>query len=153
MSDDPIMDATNFEAEMDANNSDEQFEKMVKDTVGLPEAPASATVRVYIDDFSTLLTVRGTEASDVVRKVEFIINYAKKQGWKSTWNKETPNYPPSTGSTAPRQSNPNVQAVAGAPMCPVHNRPMKMFNGKYGNFWKCTAKIGDGWCNEKVNIK
>jgi len=36
MSDDPIMDATNFETEMDANNSDEQFEKMVKDTVGLP---------------------------------------------------------------------------------------------------------------------
>jgi hypothetical protein len=145
MSDDPIMDAT---------GGDDEFEKLVKDNVGLPEAPASATVRVYIDDFSTLLTVRGTEANDVVKKVEFIIEYAKKQGWKSTWTKEQPIYNPPAAPTGYSQPRPTVTETSGAPNCPVHNRAMKLFNGKYGSFWKCTAKMGEGvWCTEKVNIK
>jgi hypothetical protein len=147
MSDDPIMDATagyDFEADMESHK-DDKFEKEVKDALGLPEAPASATVRVYIDDFSTLITVRGTEASDVVRKVEFIVDYAKKKGWKSTWTKDVS----PTSATSSTSSTPSS-----TPTCPVHNRPMKLFHGKWGDFYKCTAKTGeDTWCNEKVNLK
>jgi hypothetical protein len=133
----------------------DQFEKDLKESFAqdLPEAPASATIRVYIDDFSTLVTMRGREVRDIVKQVEYIIDFAKKKGWKSTWNKDIPN-PQSTAST-PSQSHPAPTAVPnGLPVCSIHNRPMKLFDGKWGKFYKCTAKLGEGeWCTEKVNIK
>ena len=135
---------------MQAEGEEDEFVKEVKQNVGLPEAPASATIRVYIDDFSTLITMRGTETKDIVRQVEFIIDFAKKKGWKSTWDKGTA--PATGGSTYSRAPKPPPDP--NAPMCPVHNRPMRKFSGKFGDFWKCTAKLGDNqWCTEKVNIK
>jgi hypothetical protein len=34
------------------------------------------------------------------------------------------------------------------PRCPVHNRPMK--SSKKPGAWYCSAKVGDGYCTEKV---
>jgi hypothetical protein len=151
-----MSDAPIFDPDEVGDVAEDTFVKDVKEAIGLPEAPASATIRVYIDDFSTLITMRGTETKDIVRQVEFIIDFAKKKGWKSTWNKETPAYAPRTAAQPRATARPSsrVQADPDAPFCPVHNRPMKLFNGKFGNFYKCTAKINETeWCNEKVNIK
>ena len=59
-----------------------------KSSNDLPEAPASATIRVYIDGYSTLLTMRSTKVKDVIAQTEYIVNYAKSKGWKTTWDKE-----------------------------------------------------------------
>lgn len=54
----------------------------------LPEAPASATVRVWIDGYGVLLTMRDEQVKEVVKKLEEIVNFAKKKGWKSSWKEE-----------------------------------------------------------------
>jgi hypothetical protein len=142
MSDDPIMDATTH-----LETTDKDFEEIF----ALPEAPASATVRLFIDDFNTMITMRGTEVRDIVKQVEFIVDFAKKKGWKSTWNKEV--YPTQSTASSPSQSQPTPSADPNQPVCSIHHRPMKLFDGKWGKFWKCTAKTGaDEWCKEKVNI-
>jgi len=135
MSNDPIMDATETEKEV------------MEATYKLPEAPASVTVKLWIDDYNVMLTMRSQKVSDVVEQLEYIINTAKKKGWKSTWDKGEA---PATGGKKAYSKPP---ADPNAPTCPTHNRQMRKFDGRYGEFWKCTAKIGDGWCNEKVNIK
>lgn len=133
MSDDPIMDATKGINEKD----------VMEATYNLPEAPASVTVRFWIDDYGVMLTMRGQKVGDMVEQLEYIIDTAKKKGWKSVWDgKENEKQPQ---KTAP--ADPNV------PVCPVHNRPMKLMSGRYGDFYKCTAKVGDGWCDQKQNIK
>lgn len=35
-----------------------------------------------------------------------------------------------------------------APICPVHGLPMRKFD--FG--WKCTKKLADGWCNQRVKF-
>lgn len=131
---------------MEATN----FEEAVEDEIvnPLPEAPASVNVKFWIDDYGCMLTMRGTKAKEVVKQLEWVVNYAKEKGWASTWNKdETPPKGYQGGSKPAPPADPN------APSCPTHNRPMRKFDGKYGPFWKCTAKIGDGWCNESISIK
>jgi hypothetical protein len=33
------------------------------------------------------------------------------------------------------------------PNCPMHNKPMKLRQGKYGSFWYCAVRNPDGrWC-------
>jgi hypothetical protein len=120
----------------------------VRETFSLPESPASVNVKFWIDDYSVMLTMRSYKVSDVVKQLEYVIDLAKDKGWKSTWDK---------GSDSPKntynkpQSSP--QAAPGTPTCSVHNRPMKKFDGKYGEFWKCTAKTGDNeWCNQKQSV-
>jgi len=42
-----------------------------------------------------------------------------------------------------------AQAVL-APVCPVHETPMKLREGQYGKFWSCGRRNPDGsWCQEK----
>ena len=37
-----------------------------------------------------------------------------------------------------------------APICPVHQTPMKLRDGEYGQFWSCGRRNQDGnWCREK----
>lgn len=117
-------------------------------TYQLPEAPASVNVKVWIDDYGVMLTMRGQKVSDIVKQLEYIIDTAKKKGWKPTWDKgEQP-------KATPKRTYKKPPADPDAPFCPTHNRPMRKFDGRYGEFWKCTAKIGDDeWCNEKQSIK
>jgi hypothetical protein len=33
------------------------------------------------------------------------------------------------------------------PICPMHNKPMRLRQGKYGSFWSCAVHNPDGrWC-------
>ena len=173
MSDDPIMDVT---------GGDDQTIKDVVEAFALPESPASVNIKVWIDGYGVMLTMRSHKVADVVSQLEYIIDTAKRKGWQHTWNKDMPVTPPPTPQplqptpaqpqyvpvpqpqyTQQPAPQPQYQAVAQAPQpqsptpppnCSVHGRPMKMFNGKYGAFFKCTAKLGENqWCDQKVNIK
>lgn len=55
----------------------------------LPEAPASANLRVYIDGFSAQLTVRGTNPNVLVSEIESFVKQAKLKGWQPSWNPDT----------------------------------------------------------------
>ena len=128
MSDDPIMDVTSHHDE---------------DNDSLPEAPASVSVRFWIDDYGVMLTMRSKKVGDVVNQLEYIIDTAKKKGWKSVWDKDKAEETQKKSSTS-----------SDTPVCSIHNRKMKKFSGRYGEFYKCTAKIGDNeWCDQKQNIK
>lgn len=89
--------------------------------MNLNEAPASATVRVWIDGYGVLLTMRSDKVKDVVEKLVFIIDKAKKEGWKPTWKKEEP----------------EPETVSDAPTCPVCNKSMVKRKGAKGAFWGC----------------
>lgn len=52
----------------------------------LPEAPASVTARFWIEDYGVLLTMRGREVKEVVKKLEWVIDFAKKKGWRPRWS-------------------------------------------------------------------
>lgn len=54
----------------------------------LGEAPASANLKVWIDGYGVMITVRGNESSDIVTKIAFLVKYAKEQGWKNTWDEK-----------------------------------------------------------------
>lgn len=41
---------------------------------------------------------------------------------------------------------------AGAPLCPVHQAPMALRNGKWGPFWSCNRKDNGNWCRVKQEI-
>jgi len=73
---------------MEDKEIDEAIDEAQPMPNGLPEAPASATVRVWIDGYGVLLTMRSEKVGDVVDKLEFIISKAKEKGWKSTWKEE-----------------------------------------------------------------
>jgi hypothetical protein len=126
------------------------YDKNVVDAFQLPESPASVNVKFWIDDYGVMLTMRSYKVADVVEQLEYVIKLAKKKGWKPTWDKEKSNVPPKKTYTPRKTSTP---ADPDAPFCPVHNRPMKKMSGRYGEFWKCTAKIGDNeWCNKSKSI-
>ena len=64
--------------------------KEVADTFDnhLPEAPASANIKVWIEGFRVQFTTRHEKMSEVVKRVEQLIAIAKSKGWKPTWKKE-----------------------------------------------------------------
>ena len=44
--------------------------------------------------------------------------------------------------------------VETAPLCPVHGKPMKFRNGKFGSFWSCTVRKPDGrWCTVTKEVE
>jgi hypothetical protein len=45
-----------------------------------------------------------------------------------------------------------TQSSTEPPICPTHNRPMKQmkYPTKQGHAWHCTAKVSDGWCEERA---
>lgn len=54
----------------------------------LPEAPASVTIRVWIEGFGVMLTARDEKVASLLKKTETMIAYAKSHHWKNTWDKE-----------------------------------------------------------------
>jgi len=57
------------------------------------------------------------------------------------------------GATASAPPATNGQAPADAPpICPSHRKAMKpmKFADKQGHTFMCTAKVGDGWCEERA---
>jgi len=59
-----------------------------KDENNLPEAPASATVRFWIDGYGVLFTMRDEKVAGVRDKLEVILQYAKQKGWKPSWKED-----------------------------------------------------------------
>lgn len=115
---------------------------------GLPEAPASATVKVWIKGYGVMLTVRDTKANDMIKKTEMIIDYAQSHGWKNVWDT------PTSIQTPSQPTNPQ------APICGVHRVAMtwktgvsKKTNKPYA-FWSCSTKNADGsFCTFKPEGK
>ena len=80
---------------------DRTEEKIIKevfeeDNGELPEAPASANIKVWIDGYGVMLTMRGREVNQIVEQVKYIIDVAKKLNWKSSWKVEETNEPDET---------------------------------------------------------
>ena len=125
----------------DIESSLDEASMIQKDTeVNIPEAPAVANIRVWINGYGVIFTVRGEKMNDIVKKTTSLVEYAESHGWKNTWN--TDNKTPQ-GTTVPqKQSN--------APICAVHGTPMTERIGNYGKFWSCATKNADGsWCKFK----
>ena len=113
-------------------------------TYQLPEAPASVNVKVWIDDYGVMLTMRGQKVSDIVKQLEYIIDTAKKKGWKPTWDKgEQPKATPKGHIRNPPQTPmhhfaPHITAQCGSLMVGMvssGNAPPKlgMMNGVMKN--------------------
>lgn len=103
----------------------------------LPEAPASANLKVWIDGYGVMITVRGTEVDDIVTKIEFLVKHAKDKGWKNKWDETIPTKPtvePSRATTAP--SRPLKT------WCEIHGVTMKRRTSKNGKLY--TSHIENG---------
>ena len=51
----------------------------------LPEAPASANIKVWINDYGVQFTVRDAKMNKVVERIEFLVEMAQRKGWQPTW--------------------------------------------------------------------
>jgi hypothetical protein len=90
----------------------------------LPEAPASANVRIVIDGREVQVTLRGTSEDDVLARVEKVLARYPTPA-------KAPQAQPQDGDT---------------PRCPMHGT---MKQGKRG--WYCPRKLEDGsWCQYKT---
>ena len=49
------------------------------------ESPASSNVKVWIDGYGVMFTLRGATMNTVVSNMTTLIEYAKKKGWKTSW--------------------------------------------------------------------
>jgi hypothetical protein len=99
-----------------------------------------ATITAAYDGF--LVTF---ELCDIgIARVEEFIGQLQERGYT----------PAAAGAAAPHQQNGNGHAPVPTepPACPQHNRPMKpmKFADKQGHTFMCTAKVGDGWCEERA---
>lgn len=120
------------------------------------EAPASVNIKVWIEGYGVMFTFRANDKYKVIDEVSDLVLVAKKKGWKTSWNTDEP----VTSTTAPtyhqpaRSANPPTPQPQGStPVCRIHGRPMREFNGRYGPFFKCTAKLADGsYCSEKSTV-
>ena len=113
------------------------------DIENLPESPNSANIKVWIDGFGVMFTMRDNKMQNVVKKVTTLIQLAQEKGWKHTWE---------TGKTITL-----VPTVSQAGKnCGIHGSPMvfkegvSKKSGKPYAFWACDTKNADGsFCNFK----
>lgn len=71
-------------AEFDEKEAKEAINSSLGD---LPESPASANVKIWIEGFGTMITIRDKEVGVVLERLYEVIKYAKKKGWSHTWDK------------------------------------------------------------------
>lgn len=110
----------------------------------LPESPASANLKVYIDGFGAMITIRGTESQALVAQIEEMVKIAKLKGWMPSWNTETN-----------KAFTPKVE-VKDTPNCGIHGNPMvwkegnSKTTGRHYAFWGCPTKNADNsFCSYK----
>lgn len=94
---------------MPAEEIDEAIEEATPIPNGLPESPASLTVRFWVDDYGVMLTMRGNEVRTIVKQLEWVIDFAKKKGWKSKWSEKTTVFPKSREAKANQETCSHVQ--------------------------------------------
>lgn len=63
----------------------EEKEEEVKESNGLPEAPASATIRFWINGYGVMLTMRDEKVFPLVDKIQKIIGIGQAKGWQQKW--------------------------------------------------------------------
>lgn len=89
----------------------------------LPEAPASMTLKVWIDGFGVMLTARDTKVASLLKKTETMIDYAKSHGWKNVWDTtpqaviSQPVAPQESLGNCPKCGAPNKMSSKGKPYC------------------------------------
>lgn len=113
----------------------------------MPEAPASATVRVWIKGYGVMFTMRamsnGRDAAiKLAERIEKFVDHAESKGWKNKWDE--PVVPQAT------KVDPN------APTCGIHGTKMIWRTGIYKQdtkwskagesyaFWSCPSINVDG---------
>lgn len=107
----------------------DDFLPRVPDPSELPEAPASATVKFWIDGYGVMLTMRDVEVKNILAKLAIVIQKAKDNGWKNTWDTEP-------------AVKPKAEEKRGAP-CPkcgaqtVNKSGISKKTGKPYNFYSC----------------
>ena len=109
---------------------EETADELFEEPNGLPEAPASANLKVWIDGYGVQITMRSERVDDVVKKLEFIIAKAKEKGWKPSWKDEPVKDPDGIQETTIK-----------APSCPKCGGEMVQRTAKKtGNkFWGCSG--------------
>jgi len=115
---------------MEDKEINEAIEEGTPTPNGLPESPASANLVCWIDGFRTQLTVRDEKVKEVVKRLEYLISYAKEKGWKSTWKEEPKEESFTDGGT---------RSVEPTPGCPECSKVMIKRKGKTGEFWGCSG--------------
>lgn len=108
------------------------------------EAPASFNVKcISPQGFDCMLTLRDVDAPGLMTRAWNALNWLAEKG-----------FTPTTAPAAARSGNGGGNG--NAPLCPVHQKPMKESSKKPGT-WYCTAKIaedgGDGkpvYCKQKA---
>lgn len=112
-----------------------ELDKIFSDpTAPAPPAPAdSITVKVLHPlGYDVMLTLRGP-STELLPRFEKAVSWLVDKG-----------YAPTTNGHAPAPTNAN----GAAPVCNVHNKPMKP--SQHGGYY-CTAKLADGsYCKEVV---
>jgi len=84
----------------------------------------------------------GAKAKVLYEKI--IESYGNRaQTWQLAIDKE------STRLKHARENPAKAETRSGAaPICPMHNKPMKLRQGMYGSFWSCPVRKPDGrWCS------
>lgn len=109
----------------------------------LPEAPASATLKVNLRGYEVLFTLRDHSGRELLAKLGPALDALEKMGAQ-----------PVGRQTSNLVSNINEVAGNGAPLCPTHAKPMKQ--SQHGG-WFCTVKVADDdgagkpvYCKQKV---
>ncbi|MCZ7568908.1 MAG: hypothetical protein M5U01_10025 [Ardenticatenaceae bacterium] len=113
----------------------------------LPEAPASATLRVHLRGYDLLLTLRDHSGLALLEKVTAAIDHLERLG-------ATP--APTHDAGRAGSGSPQAAGAGGAaPRCPTHGREMKP--ARRGG-WFCPARIADddgsgkpAYCRHKVS--
>jgi hypothetical protein len=122
------IDVTLDEAHMISEDKDQE----------LPEAPASGTMKAWVRGYGVMITTRDNRVSNVLKKIETMVDYAESHKWKTSW--ETV---PVGQVTMPQPTNPQV------PICGVHGTVMQWKtgvskkSGKSYAFWSCPTKNAD----------
>lgn len=99
-------------------------------------APAdSITVKVLHPlGYDVMLTLRGP-STELLPRFEKAVSWLVDKG-----------YSPTTGTPSNGHSSPAANGNGAAPVCNVHNKPMKP--SQHGGYY-CTAKLADGtYCKE-----
>ncbi len=141
----PEFDPQEVEAVMDESARLSQPEKPP-----LPEAPASATVKVVSPKgYSWLFTMRSDSAEDLLFKTLTMEGHFENYGWK----------PVEEGKQAAKAQG-TPQPTGEPPVCAIHGKPMEWksgvskTNGRPYGFWSCTEKLADGsYCPYKPTAK
>jgi len=131
----------------------EQQETLASEVGRQPEATASATVRVSVEGFEWLFTLRsfGTETkapAELMPRMKWVNEQFIKMGAKPIFGKNGP------ATAAAQPAAQQAPAPSGTPkpkeiLCPEHQVIATLKTGKDGAQWYSHKLADDAWCNVK----